>query len=49
MLKSFGLASDRKITAPELVEFIRLMVVDYCGATYFYMQLAESNNDKLAQ
>lgn len=49
MLKSFGLAGDRKIIAAVLVKFIRLMVADYCGATYFYMQLAESNNDKLVQ
>ncbi len=49
MLKSFGLADDRKITAPELVKFIRLMVADQYETAYFYIQLAESNDDKLAQ
>ena len=44
-----GLASDRKLTAPELVRAVRFMVAAEYEAVQLYMQLAESTDDKLAQ
>jgi rubrerythrin len=43
-----GLAHDRKLTHSELVRAIRFMVAAEYEAVQMYMQLAESNDDKLA-
>jgi len=44
-----GLASDRKLTQPELIRAIRFMVAAEYEAVQLYMQLAESTDDKLAK
>ena len=44
-----GLASDRKLTHPELVRAIRFMVSAEFEAIQLYMQLAESTDNVLAQ
>ncbi len=43
-----GLANDRKLTHEELVRAIRFMMAAEYEATQFYMQLAESTDNKLA-
>jgi rubrerythrin len=43
-----GLASDRKLTASELVRAIRFLVAAEYEAIQMYMQLAESTDDPLA-
>jgi rubrerythrin len=44
-----GLASDRKLTKPELVRAIRFMVSAEYEAIQLYMQLSESTDNKLAK
>jgi len=44
-----GLASDRKLTEPELVRAIRFMVSAEYEAIQLYMQLAESTDNELAK
>ncbi|HPE64116.1 MAG TPA: ferritin family protein [Methanothrix sp.] len=44
-----GLASDRKLTAEELIRAIRYMVAAEYEAVQLYMQLAESTDDELAK
>ena len=44
-----GLASDRKLTEPELIRAVRLMVAAEYEAVQLYMQLAESTDNKLAK
>lgn len=43
-----GLANDRKLTHEELVRAIRFMVSAEYEAVQLYIQLAESNDNKLA-
>ena len=43
-----GMASDRKLTRPELVRAVRFMIAAEYEAVQMYMQLAESIDDKLA-
>ena len=43
-----GLASDRKLTAEELIRAMRFMVAAEYEAIQLYMQLAESTDNKLA-
>ncbi len=43
-----GLASNRKLTKPELVRAIRLMIAAEYEAVQMYLQLAESIDDSLA-
>ena len=43
-----GLASDRKLSAAELVRAMRFAVSAEFEATQLYMQLAESTDNKLA-
>ena len=43
-----GLASDRKLTANELVRAVRFMAASEFEAIQMYMQLAESTDNKLA-
>lgn len=44
-----GKASDRKLTAPELVRAIRFMIAAEYKAVRLYMQLKESTDNRLAQ
>ncbi len=44
-----GMASDRPLTASELVRAIRFMVAAEYEAVQLYMQLAESTDNTLAQ
>jgi rubrerythrin len=44
-----GLAHDRKLTHPELVRAIRMMVAAEYEAVQLYMQLAESIDNRLAK
>jgi rubrerythrin len=44
-----GLASDRKLTEPELIRAIRFMVAAEFEAIQLYMQLAESTDNDLAK
>lgn len=44
-----GLASDRKLTGPELIRAIRFMVAAEYEAVQLYVQLAESTDNKLAR
>jgi rubrerythrin len=44
-----GLASDRKLTEPELIRAIRFMVAAEYEAIQLYMQLAESTDNGLAK
>lgn len=44
-----GLASDRKLTEPELIRAIRFMVAAEYEAVQMYIQLAESIDNQLAQ
>ena len=44
-----GMASDRRLTASELVRAIRFMVAAEYEAVQLYMQLAESTDNILAQ
>jgi rubrerythrin len=44
-----GLASDRKLTEPELIRAIRFMVAAEYEAIQLYMQLAESTDNDLAK
>jgi rubrerythrin len=43
-----GMASDRKLTKPELVRAIRFIIAAEYEAIQLYMQLAESIDDELA-
>ncbi len=43
-----GLASDRKLTKPELIRAIRFMIAAEYEAIQLYMQLAESTDHALA-
>ncbi len=43
-----GLANDRKLTDAELVRAIRFSIAAEYEAIQFYMQLAESTDDKVA-
>ena len=43
-----GLASDRKLTDPELIRAIRFMIAAEYEAVQLYMQLAESTDHQLA-
>ncbi len=43
-----GLASDRKLTKPELIRAIRFMIAAEYEAIQLYMQLAESTDNALA-
>ena len=43
-----GMASDRKLTRPELIRAIRFMVAAEYEAIQLYTQLAESIDNKLA-
>ena len=43
-----GLASDRKLTAEELIRAMRFLVAAEYEAIQLYMQLAESTDNKLA-
>ncbi len=44
-----GLASDRKLTEPELIRAVRFMVAAEYEAVQLYMQLAESTDNNLAR
>jgi rubrerythrin len=44
-----GLASDRKLTEPELIRAIRFMIAAEYEAVQLYVQLAESTDDELSQ
>lgn len=44
-----GLASDRKLTEPELIRAIRFMVAAEYEAIQLYMQLAESTDNEFAK
>ncbi|HEX9913769.1 MAG TPA: ferritin family protein [Candidatus Bathyarchaeia archaeon] len=44
-----GLASDRKLTEPELIRAIRFMVAAEYEAIQLYMQLAESTDNELVK
>ena len=44
-----GMASDRKLSEPELVRAIRMMIAAEYEAVQLYMQLAESAGNKLAK
>lgn len=43
-----GLASDRKLTHPELVRAIRFMIAAEYEAVQLYLQLAESTDEEVA-